>query len=216
MLAWSKKKNDLTIEFARKHYDAWGFFEGRHRYCADKITDIQAKCYLQNYADLQKKYGENWELARQHWYHIGYKQQRDYHCQLYANQQSDLFLPKRIKTQGEVGKFRCNGDIHYTRISAKTATKPDGEPDSWDLVKNFDFYTIRSDGLKEFECNNDNLNSRSFQYTKQCFCELKPRNKPRFCAKEGQQCRRCNGQIIYGRAFDKKTQGNPKRRLTID
>lgn len=33
---------------------------------------------------------------------------------------------------------------------------------------------------------------------KQCFCEAKPRHEPYRCAKEGQNCKRCNGVIFFG------------------
>lgn len=213
---WAAKTNELTVDFARRHFDTWGYFEGRHRYCADRLTEIQAQCYLQNYPDLQKKYGSNWDLARQHWYELGFKQGRNYNCQSVQKKQKDIFVPERVKIENEEGKFRCHGDIHYARYSAKPQIKPEGGPDDWEAVKNFGFNTIRSDGSQDYTCNNENFNSRNYGFKKQCFCELRQKDKPKFCAKEGQQCKKCNGQVIFGRAFDNKTTEGKHRRLTID
>ena len=220
---WEKLKkhvsipNDLNVDFARRHYEAFGHFEDRNRYCAERITDIQAKCYLENYEDLQQKFGKNWEAARQHYYTIGYRQKRSFDCQPYEGQPPDVYKPKMVRIQNDTAPFTCNGDIHYTRYSSKPQIKPKEGPEPWEKVRNFDFYTISSNGTEEFTCNNDNLNSRSFIFHKQCFCEIRPREKPRLCAKEGQTCNSCSGQIIYGPSFKrKKNQGGKKTHLGVD
>jgi hypothetical protein len=43
-------------EAAKEHYFRWGYFEGRHPYCAKPITSYQASCYLNKYPDLQQKF----------------------------------------------------------------------------------------------------------------------------------------------------------------
>lgn len=90
-----------------------------------------------------------------------------------------------IRVQNDTAPFRCNGDIHYARYSSLPVIKSNEGAEPWDKVRNFDFYTVSSNGTDEFKCNNNDLNSRNFLYHKQCFCELKPRLKPRYCAKEG-------------------------------
>jgi hypothetical protein len=124
-----------------------------------------------------------------------------------------------VRIQNETAGFRCNGDIHYARYSSLNQIKPEQGAEPWEKVRNFDFYTISSNGTQEFTCNNTELNQRNILYQKQCFCEIKPRTKPRFCAKEGQSCHSCNGQIIYGPRFNKtnnQTVGSKPVRLNID
>jgi len=42
-----KPVDDQTLEeAAQEHWFRWGYFEGRHPYCAKKITAYQSKCYL--------------------------------------------------------------------------------------------------------------------------------------------------------------------------
>jgi hypothetical protein len=45
---------EKPLDEAKKHYLDWGIYEGRHKYCAPRITDQQAQCYLERYEDLQK------------------------------------------------------------------------------------------------------------------------------------------------------------------
>ena len=68
------------IQYAKDHYDYWGFYEQRNRHCADRLTDIQAKCYLNAHEDLVVAFGKNWKKAREHYYEYGAKEGRHYKC----------------------------------------------------------------------------------------------------------------------------------------
>jgi hypothetical protein len=139
-----------------------------------------------------------------------------------------------MAVEGDGQKFRCNGDIHYARFNAEDdlVGKQNEEPDVWSKVSNMGYWTITSDGTKEFECETTrDMKDRSPFFRKQCFCEIKPRQKPRFCAKEGQNCNKCTGKIVFGLAHAHNETMNqqsltsltsfvqapqPKKRLTID
>ena len=175
----------------------WGIFEKRHRYCADRITDIQAMCYLQNYDDLVEKYGRNWKAARKHYYTQGYKEKRSYRCEefpLGSTNTSDLG-PIPVRLQGEKEPFTCQGDVHYTRMSTVANHKPQ-LAETWDKVRNYGFFTIPSNGKDHVVCNSHHLRDRSQFYWKQCFCEIKPIAIPRFCAKQDKTCQLCDGLVI--------------------
>jgi hypothetical protein len=80
------------IQYAKDHYDYWGYFEQRNRYCSARLTEIQSKCYLNRYPDLVVAFGQNWKDARLHYYLHGKREGREFRC---AN---------KIKLD------RCNGD----------------------------------------------------------------------------------------------------------
>jgi len=69
----------------KDHYKNTGIKQGRHRYCAERITKTQAHCYLDKYPDLKKAFGYNvhsWIKAEQHYYNTGKKEGRDPTCEV--------------------------------------------------------------------------------------------------------------------------------------
>jgi len=51
--------------------------------CAPRITDIQARCYLARYDDLQAAFGTSdsaWVRAMEHFDQFGFKEGRKYQC----------------------------------------------------------------------------------------------------------------------------------------
>ena len=184
----------MTIEFAKKHYLYWGVFEKRHRYCADRITDEQAMCYLKRYDDLVDVYGRNWKAARKHYYTIGHKENRSYICTETADPDAKNG-PQPITIGKSNDSFVCEGDVHYARMSSAPVHKPN-TAEAWEKVRNFGFSTVSSDGYSPIECNSQHLQDKSPMFWKQCFCEAKPKETPRFCAKQGKSCNLCDGTII--------------------
>lgn len=198
----NKTGNDTDfLAIARKHYFSWGFFEHRNRYCANRITDIQAKCYLNRYPDLQNAFGKDIRQARKHYYTYGYKEKRSYHCEGQKH-------PSPCGVTGE--KCRCNGVIHYARRNVEQEVMRDfrqSKIDSWTKVSNFKFMSQKVDGKKAHKCNGELFGGNpNPNYPKQCFCEAQPRKEPRKCAAEGEWCR-CKGLIVYGqKKVGNKTQ----------
>ena len=71
-------------------------------------------------------------------------------------------------------------------------------PEPWVEVNNYNYGTIVSDGKNKIECGNTAFGNTSPKFWKQCFCEVKPRFTPRFCAVEGKKCNQCQGNLVYG------------------
>jgi len=68
-------------------------------------------------------------------------------------------------------------------------------------VSNFNYNTFASDGTVDLECKTSNyMKDYNPHYWKQCFCEMRPRHEPRFCAIENQECKQCSGNVVYGQA----------------
>jgi len=44
---------------AKRHYKEFGQLEGRQKFCGQKITEQQARCYLERYPDLLESFGEH-------------------------------------------------------------------------------------------------------------------------------------------------------------
>lgn len=159
-------------------------------------------------------FGKNWKRAKQHYYEFGEKEGRNYHCEnklemneCHGNETCEAeaqtyYDPKPVKVENEKGTFRCNGDVHYVRKSTSPYANPQTEPMAWDMVSNFNIFSFSSDGTKDIVCeNSDYMKDMNPHYWKQCFCELKPRTEPRFCATQNQECKKCNGNVVFGQAF---------------
>jgi len=155
-------------------------------------------CYLRRYDDLVEKFGRNWKAARKHYYVQGHKENRKYSCDDMMEQGlAEKSGPQPVRIQNDKEPFTCNGAIHYTRMSTDAIHKPK-VAEAWSKVRNFGYFTINSDGRDVIQCNSHHLQDKSQMYWKQCFCEAKPQDKPRFCAKNGQKCNLCDGKIIQG------------------
>lgn len=72
------------IARAKMHWLDFGKEEGRNPWCAQKITEQQARCYYENYADLQKEFGPEFLKVKDdvisHWYKTGYAEGRTFAC----------------------------------------------------------------------------------------------------------------------------------------
>lgn len=93
----------------------WGLYEGRNRHRTHRITNIQAKCYLNRYTDLRHRYRKNWAAARNHWYRRGWKMKRNYKCDNNNVQKNLEYGPRHVAHHHK--KFRCVGDAWITRLS---------------------------------------------------------------------------------------------------
>lgn len=72
------------------------------------------------------------------------------------------------------------------------------DPMPWNVVNNYNYGVLESDGKNKIECSNTVFGNTSPEFWKQCFCEVKPRMNPRFCAQEGGKCNQCLGNVVYG------------------
>jgi hypothetical protein len=91
-----------------KHYQDFGIFEGRNKFCAPRITDQEAQCYLNRYPDLQTTFGkDSWVQAKKHWGEFGFNEGRSTKCE----------KGPIVKCAEEGGKCQCSGMIFYTRAN---------------------------------------------------------------------------------------------------
>jgi len=106
------------LKVAKKHYVDWGIYEGRNRNCAQRITDQQAKCYLdKNEDDLKKAISKKgkltWLDAKEHYYKSGWKEGRDYTCTGSWNGVA-MEQPKQCAEDGQ--DCSCDGTIFFTKL----------------------------------------------------------------------------------------------------
>jgi len=158
---------------------------------------------LNRYVDLVQRYGFNWRAARKHFYKYGWKEKRNYRVEDTKSQKNIAGGPKFVSNQYK--KFRCNGDMHYARLSLSPSStigkKKNNRPpaDSFLKVADYQFRTRRANPRRKYYCHGSTFGKDPAPYFwKQCFCEVKPRKEPRVCAKEGQKCRSCRGVVFYG------------------
>lgn len=76
------------LKRAKEHWKRYGCTpnEGRSYECLSakckaSISDKQAICYLDRYADLKSAYGNDLEKAKQHWKYYGCNENRNFSCQ---------------------------------------------------------------------------------------------------------------------------------------
>jgi hypothetical protein len=215
--AVGKGLEENPVQHARDHYDVFGHFERRNTKCAPRITDMQAECYLRRYSDLADAFQDSANpvnRAKKHWYKFGFGEKRDMRCYKPTCEDEDCknsHMPKPMQLQQNYwgkkyggsgyGKFRCNGDAHYGRVDGKPHDGDilDGATAApWSEISNYNYATISSDGANKLECSNSEFGNVGPVYWKQCMCEKKPRFEPRFCAKEGGNCKQCLGYVVYG------------------
>lgn len=104
---------------AKMHWLDFGKAEGRNPWCAPKITEQQARCYLENYPDLQQAFGTDFEKAKDqvfnHWNVHGDSEGRTYACprgSTYADPED--YQAYKCGNQGEL--CQCTGQIYYTKL----------------------------------------------------------------------------------------------------
>lgn len=118
---------DFTpVEAAKEHWFRWGFFEGRHPYCAKKITNYQSRCYLNKYADLQQEFKFDAKAARDHWYEFGSKEGRDPTCTSEG--------PKYCGQNGEL--CACHGTVHVARWQSSSIQSSE-KASTWEQASAF-------------------------------------------------------------------------------
>lgn len=93
------------LDAAKQHYQDWGIYEGRQKFCAPRITDQEAQCYLDRYPDLQNAFGaDSWVLAKKHWFEFGFGEGRSTKCERGS-----------VNKCAEAGaKCSCNGTVFFT------------------------------------------------------------------------------------------------------
>jgi len=99
--------DNTPLEAAKDHWFRWGFFEGRHPYCAKVMTSYQARCYLNRYTDLQQAFKMDIKKARDHWYEFGSRANEN------RNPLCDSEGPKYCGENGEM--CACHGTVHFAR-----------------------------------------------------------------------------------------------------
>jgi hypothetical protein len=97
---------------AKMHWLDFGKAEGRNPWCAPKITEQQARCYLENYPDLQQAMGTDFDKAKDqvlnHWNVHGFSEGRTYACprgSTYADPED--YQAYKCGNQGEL--CQCTG-----------------------------------------------------------------------------------------------------------
>jgi hypothetical protein len=175
----------------KSHYATVGIQQGRLGTCARRLTDIEAKRYLDNNPDLQRQYGRSGPGAlnagREHWQNIGYKNT--------AMAQSVIDkdnLPFRCAKSG-TDSCMCPGTLWFgISVRPDNGAKIDtfeemrewrtlsAESDDWQTCSAIEFGTDPMPGVD-----------------KQCFCEVKPAYEATRCADEGDDCL-CNGHVYFG------------------
>jgi len=142
---------------------------------------------------MVQKYKTNWARARNWFYWRGWKKNSFKNSYIGYNTKTQLNLSAGpIKVADEFKRFRCNGWVHYGRLSdnmASTYKTKKVSSSSFKAISNFRFKTRSSNPKKRMKCNNSKFGDVAPYYRKQCFCEAKPRKAPIVCAKEGQWCR---------------------------
>jgi hypothetical protein len=174
----------------KSHYATTGIQQGRLGTCARRLTDIEAKRYLDNNPDLQRQYGRSGPGAlnagREHWQNIGYKNT--------AMAQSVIDkdnLPFRCAKSG-TDSCMCPGTLWFgISVRPDNGAKIDtfeemrewrtlsAESDDWQTCSAIEFGTDPMPGVD-----------------KQCFCEVKPAYEATRCADEGDDCL-CNGHVYF-------------------
>lgn len=149
---------------AVKHYNDWGIYEGRQKFCAPRITDQQAQCYLDRYPDLQNAFGtddNSWILAKAHWYNNGFNEGRLYNCE-----RSTI---TKCAEQGE--KCSCNGMVYFTTLHnhGSQTTNPSTRNDFTQALQ----YAFRQEnpGNDKINCNKRRFGDVNPGQSAQCFCE---------------------------------------------
>jgi hypothetical protein len=104
---------------AKMHWLEFGKEEGRNPWCAPKITEQQANCYLENYPDLQQAFGTDFEKAKEkaiaHWNTFGFFEGRTYACPPSSTPADpEDYKPYKCGNQGEL--CQCAGQIYYTKL----------------------------------------------------------------------------------------------------
>lgn len=177
----------------------WGLYEGRNRWRTHRITNIQAKCYLNRYPDLVKRYRKNWSAARNHWYRRGWRMKRNPKCENNKVQQNLEAGP--VHVAHHYAKFRCVGDAWIARLSTSpTSTARTKRPAKDNFLAVADYGTRRRKAPNRWiKCHGRFWGKDVAPHMrKQCMCEAKPRTEPYRCAKQGQWCKSCNGVLFYG------------------
>lgn len=75
------------LKKAREHWQRYGctpqearIYECLPAKCKSSVSDKQAECYLNRYADLKTAYGSNLEEAKRHWKYFGCLEKRKLSC----------------------------------------------------------------------------------------------------------------------------------------
>lgn len=118
-----------------------GRSEDRVTNCAPRITSLQAKCYLAQYADLQQMFGQNknsWKQAQDHFYSHGFAEGRVAKC-----------VNNVKKCADEGGQCECkNGRVFFGRRDAGN----NGDELSFDDM--LQYTTDRAISQEKVDCNN--------------------------------------------------------------
>jgi hypothetical protein len=179
-------------EAAKNHWFRWGFFEGRHPYCAKPITSYQARCYLNRYPDLQQAFKMDIEKARNHWYQFGSKENRNPLCASEG--------PKYCGENGEM--CACHGTVHLARWQS-SSLQSSAKSSTWEQAAGF--LVQHKHVGKELRCDSfgNEWRAQTDIFDHQCFCEEKPPKEVFKCGNENEKCE-CNGINVFAR----KTSNN--------
>jgi len=142
---------------------------------------------------MVQRYKTKWWAARNWYYSRGWRMNSYKNTYIALNTKTQLNLSAGpIKIADEFKRFRCNGWVHYGRLStsqSSTYKNKKVSPSSFKEISNFRTKTKSSNPKKRVKCYNNMFGDVAPYYRKQCFCEAKPRKAPIVCAKEGQWCR---------------------------
>lgn len=165
-----------------------------------RLTIQQSKCLLNQNVNMVQRFKRSWGRARNYWYRAGWKKNMTYECDNTPTQlnlsKGPVFSAHHFKT------FRCNGYATFARLSTSPTSiyklkRP--AADTFKQVSNFNFRTRKFSPKKRIKCHGSVFRKDiGPNFRKQCFCEAIPRKAPIVCAKEGQWCRSCKGNIFYG------------------
>jgi hypothetical protein len=172
--------------------------EGRVEDCALPLTDFEAQEYLNDFPELQQKFGrggkKSIEQAKDHWSTIGWTD---------AKYKAAVSYKKKAWKCGNAPNVECK--CHGTLwLGAATRLDNGKEITKWEDFRLFAM--LEKTGIDPGTptmCNGiafgkDPLPGKS----QACWCEDKPLYEPNDCGDDGENCM-CNGFILFGTKVDK-------------
>lgn len=193
---------EKPLDTAKQHFYEWGIYEGRNRHCAPRLSDQQAKCYLDRYPDLQQAFGDSWIKVREHWYEYGFKEGRVAACEEAATP---------VKCADEGGVCNCPSGLVFFGKKYDTSHEQRGEQASFEQILQWGYSQVKPIN-GQMNCDYRLIGDPHPGFPKQCFCEPKPIQKPEFCANEGEDCMCPQGaNLFFG---TKAVEGNPNAKFS--
>lgn len=137
---------------------------------------------------MRKKLGDdNWIEAKEHWYTKGWKEGREYKCTATYNGKS-VAQPYLCATEG--GDCECSeGTVYFTKFHFSADRKNLNTVAQAEFEQALNYAFIQTNPVHDhFVCDSKTIGDMAPGFKKQCFCEKKIPEKPKFCSEGGESC----------------------------